>query len=48
MDSSAPPAREGDALAFRTDAGSVTVAAAGDGVVRVRFTPASTTPLPRS
>jgi len=48
VDSSAPPAREGDALAFRTDAGSVTVAAAGDGVVRVRFTPASTTPLPRS
>ena len=46
--SAPPPARDGDGLVFRTDAGSVTVAAAGDGVVRVRFTPSSTAPLPRS
>jgi alpha-glucosidase len=43
-----PPAREGDALVFRSAAGAVRVAAVGDGVVRVRFTPAATTPLARS
>ena len=43
-----PPAREGDVLAFRGATGAVTLAAAGDGVVRVRFTPAGATPLARS
>lgn len=42
------PAREGDALVFRGEAGSVSVAAVGDGVVRVRFTSAGTAPVPSS
>ena len=43
-----PAVREGETLAFRGAAGAVTVSAAGDGIVRVRFTPAGTTPLPAS
>ncbi|MFN7987793.1 MAG: alpha-glucosidase domain-containing protein [Thermoanaerobaculia bacterium] len=43
-----PPARDGDTLVFGGESGTVTVGAVGDGVVRVRFTPAGTSPLPRS
>jgi alpha-glucosidase len=43
-----PPVRDGNALVFRGAAGTMTVGAVGDGIVRVRFTPAGTPPLPRS
>jgi alpha-glucosidase len=42
------PVRDAGALVFRAAAGTVTVAAAGDGVVRVRFVPEGVAPLPRS
>lgn len=43
-----PPVREGDLLVFRGAAGSMAVGCSGDGVVRVRFTPAGSTQLARS
>lgn len=43
-----PPERGDAGVVFRGEAGVVAVTAVGDGVVRVRFTPAGTEPLPAS
>jgi alpha-glucosidase len=42
------PGRDGAGLVFRGAEGTVAVSAAGDGVVRVRYTPAGTAPFPAS
>ena len=43
-----PPAREGDALVFHGPQGTLSIAPAGEGVVRVRFVPGGVLPRDRS